>query len=109
MELQFHYQCNLFMIPPSLSPSAGAAAPLLQDVSLHLPANSLGLVYGRSGAGKTTLLNLVAGLAQPTAGEICIAKDDSNVAAGVGSLQTLALYLCQRIEISIFGWRILSQ
>ena len=94
------------MVPPSLS-YAGAAAPLLQDVSLHLPANSLGLVYGRSGAGKTTLLNLVAGLAQPTAGEIFIAKDASNVAAGVGSLPTLAQYICQRIEILIHGWRIL--
>ena len=62
---------------------AGAAAPLLQDVSLRLPANSLGLVYGRSGAGKTTLLNLVAGLARPSAGNICIAKEAGVMAAGV--------------------------
>eukprot|EP00891_Asterochloris_glomerata_P001514 jgi/Astpho2/1514/fgenesh1_pm.00026_%23_16_t len=49
---------------------AGAQLPLLQDVSLHLPANQLGLIYGRSGAGKTTLLQLIAGLAEPTTGAI---------------------------------------
>jgi energy-coupling factor transporter ATP-binding protein EcfA2 len=39
-------------------------------VRLTLPPNQLGLVFGRSGAGKTTLLQLVAGLAQPSAGFI---------------------------------------
>lgn len=28
----------------------GTVAPLLQDVSMQLPANSMGLIYGRSGA-----------------------------------------------------------
>ena len=51
---------------------AGAQAPILDDVSLELPANSLGLVFGRSGAGKTTLLSAVAGLATPSAGGIAI-------------------------------------
>jgi hypothetical protein len=34
----------------------GAERPLLTDVSMLVPANSLGLVIGRSGSGKTTLL-----------------------------------------------------
>ena len=51
---------------------AGAETPLIQDVALQLPANTLGLIYGRSGAGKTTLLNLIAGLATPTSGNIRI-------------------------------------
>ncbi len=46
--------------------------PILDHVSLELPANSLGLVFGRSGAGKTTLLSAIAGLATPSAGGIAI-------------------------------------
>ena len=54
------------------SPAAGVEAPILDDVSLELPGNSLGLVFGRSGAGKTTLLSAIAGLATPSAGSIAI-------------------------------------
>ena len=39
---------------------------------MRLPANQLGLVYGRSGAGKSTLLYLLAGLLQPTHGAISL-------------------------------------
>ena len=49
---------------------AGSPSPLLTDLSLQLPANQLGLIYGRSGAGKTTLLQLLAGLTAPTSGHI---------------------------------------
>lgn len=38
--------------------NVGAESTLLDDVSLHLPAMRLGLVYGRSGAGKSTLLQV---------------------------------------------------
>lgn len=48
----------------------GAPSPLLTDVSMTLPPNQLGLVFGRSGAGKTTLLQLIGGLAQPGGGSI---------------------------------------
>ena len=41
-----------------MSVLAGAEASLLNDISLHLPASKLGLVYGRSGAGKSTLLQV---------------------------------------------------
>lgn len=44
--------------------------PLLTDLSLQLPANQLGLIYGRSGAGKTTLLQLLAGLTEGSSGRI---------------------------------------
>ena len=50
--------------------AAGSPSPLLTDLSLQLPANQLGLIYGRSGAGKTTLLQLLAGLTAPTSGHI---------------------------------------
>lgn len=60
---------------------AGAPTPLLTDISLSLPPNQLGLVFGRSGAGKTTLLQLVAGLAQPSSGSISFSGPDGTAAA----------------------------
>ncbi|MHB0875070.1 MAG: ABC transporter ATP-binding protein [Anaerolineae bacterium] len=42
----------------------------LAEVSLEVPAAEFVALVGPSGCGKTTLLRLVAGLAQPTSGEI---------------------------------------
>ncbi|PRW20876.1 ABC transporter I family member chloroplastic [Chlorella sorokiniana] len=61
----------------------GAPAPLLTDVSMSLPPNQLGLVFGRSGAGKTTLLQLVAGLAQPSSGSISFSGPAAAAAAAI--------------------------
>lgn len=51
-------------------PSAEHA--LLQDISLQLPPASLAVIYGRSGAGKSTLLQVIAGLRDPTGGDISL-------------------------------------
>jgi energy-coupling factor transport system ATP-binding protein len=50
---------------PPASPRA-----ILQDISLELAPQQLGLIYGPSGSGKSTLLELMAGFAQPTQGAI---------------------------------------
>ncbi len=55
---------NLCYHPP------GSPVPLLTNISLHLKPNSLGIVFGRSGAGKSTLLQVLAGLVEPTSGNI---------------------------------------
>ncbi|WP_448380723.1 ABC transporter ATP-binding protein [Gloeomargarita sp.] len=55
---------NVTYHPPAVS------RPILQQVNLVLPPQSLTLVIGVSGAGKTTLLELIAGLATPTQGQI---------------------------------------
>jgi ATP-binding cassette subfamily B protein len=44
--------------------------PLLEHVSLHIPAGTRVGIVGRTGAGKSTLLNLLLRLYDPTAGEI---------------------------------------
>eukprot|EP00897_Mesotaenium_endlicherianum_P005582 jgi/Mesen1/5051/ME000252S04168 len=55
----------------------GIDTPLLSDVTMSLPHKSLGLVYGRSGSGKTTLLQVLAGLAAPSAGSICVGRGET--------------------------------
>jgi putative ABC transport system ATP-binding protein len=55
-----------------LSPS-GELLRVLQDVSLEIPAGASAAIQGPSGSGKSTLLGLMAGLDQPTSGEIVVA------------------------------------
>ena len=49
-----------------------AAVQALDTVSLSVPAGDFTCLIGASGCGKSTLLSLVAGLEQPTAGEISV-------------------------------------
>ena len=44
--------------------------PVVDDISLHIPAGEILCVIGPSGCGKSTLLRLIGGLEQPTSGEI---------------------------------------
>lgn len=44
--------------------------PLLQDVTMEIEPNTLGLVYGCSGGGKSTLLHVLAGLSRENSGTI---------------------------------------
>jgi sulfonate transport system ATP-binding protein len=49
-----------------------AAVPALDQVSLTAAPGEFSCLIGASGCGKSTLLNLVAGLDQPTSGEIAV-------------------------------------
>ncbi|AEG92941.1 ABC transporter ATP-binding protein [Ramlibacter tataouinensis] len=53
----------------NVSKSFGGLAAV-QDVSLQLPAGSLGALIGPNGAGKTTLFALMSGFLRPDAGRI---------------------------------------
>ena len=48
----------------------------VDDVTLDIPHGKLVCLLGPSGCGKTTLLRLVAGLEQPTAGQILVGGED---------------------------------
>jgi putative ABC transport system ATP-binding protein len=48
----------------------------LRSVDLELPYGELALVVGPSGCGKTTLLSIVAGLLDPTSGEVGVLGRD---------------------------------
>ena len=43
---------------------------VLRDIDLHIPAGQFVAIVGRSGCGKSTLLRLLAGLDQPTGGQL---------------------------------------
>ena len=64
------------LMPPSISLVDVSFAypkkksPVLRGVSLKFSAGKVTALIGESGAGKSTLLKLLAGLLQPTAGEI---------------------------------------
>jgi energy-coupling factor transport system ATP-binding protein len=55
---------NLIYHPPA------TPTPILKKINLELGSQELGLIIGPSGSGKTTLLEILAGLAERTAGNI---------------------------------------
>jgi len=52
--------------------SGRASVTALESVSFTVDAGSMMAILGPSGSGKTTLLSIIAGLLQPTSGEIVI-------------------------------------
>jgi putative spermidine/putrescine transport system ATP-binding protein len=49
---------------------AGAPAPAVSQLDLTLPSGSMTALLGPSGCGKTTTMRLIAGLLDPTSGDI---------------------------------------
>ena len=58
-------------------PGSGSRA-VVSSMNVGFPKCGLVVLVGRSGAGKTTLLHLIAGLSEPTSGEIFISSSDEN-------------------------------
>jgi len=55
--------------------SEGKIIKALDDVDLHIPADTIFTLLGPSGCGKTTLLRCIVGLENPDAGEIRIGDE----------------------------------
>src|SRR5262245_30831396 len=47
-----------------------ARVQALRGVDMEVPAGEMTLLVGESGCGKTTLISIIAGLLEPTAGEV---------------------------------------
>ncbi|WP_207875929.1 ABC transporter ATP-binding protein [Microbacterium sp. C448] len=56
----------------SFKTADGGQKIVLQDLNLVVPDGQFVCLVGETGCGKTTLLNMVAGLIEPTAGEISV-------------------------------------
>lgn len=73
----------------------------LQDIDLHAERGELVCIVGASGCGKSTLLSIVAGLTEPTAGEVLI---DGKTVVGPGTDRGLVFQ-----SYSLFLWRTVAQ
>jgi ATP-binding cassette, subfamily B, bacterial PglK len=74
-------------------------APVIENLSLKIPANSLIGFAGRTGSGKTTLVDIILGLLQPQGGKIVvdgIEVDDAKLSAWQSNLG----YVPQNIYLS---------
>lgn len=56
----------------TFSYTGSVGKPVLQDVSLAIPAGSMTAIVGESGSGKTTLMKLLLKFYEPTGGEILL-------------------------------------
>lgn len=65
---------DLWRVYPSKTHEEGV--PALRGVNLNVESGSFVALKGRSGSGKTTLLNCLAGLDQPTSGNVNVLGHD---------------------------------
>ncbi len=72
----------------------GAELLVLEGMNLELREGQIVGLLGRSGSGKSTLLRLIAGLAEPTAGNVrYLGNEISGPAAGIAMVfQSFALF-----------------
>lgn len=83
------YLKNIVYHPPA------TLTPILKEVNLELAPQELGLIIGPSGSGKTTLLEILAGLAEPTKGEI-FWRDQSLISLDLQQLGGLVFQFPER-------------
>src|SRR5579862_4224456 len=88
-----------------------AAGQVLQDVDLTLFDNEIVGLLGRSGSGKSTLLRSIAGLIQPTSGEVAFAGPADGGETTVSMVfQSFALFpwltVQQNVELGLEAQRV---
>jgi ABC-type lipoprotein export system ATPase subunit len=71
--------------------------PVLDGLTTSFPAGRLTAVIGPSGSGKTTLLHLLAGLDDPTAGEVEL------LGTALGALDRAARARLRREQVALVG------
>ncbi len=89
----------------------GGGQLVLDDVDLTLFDNEIVGLLGRSGSGKSTLLRSIAGLIQPTGGEISFPRDDRTSPTRVSMVfQSFALFpwltVQENVEVGLEAKRV---
>ena len=82
------------------TPSDGNPVWAVRDISFSIPFGQILGIVGDNGAGKTTLLRMMAGLSQPTSGEI---RAQGRVSAMLGLITVLNPDLSGRNNIEASG------
>jgi len=62
--------CELRGVDKEFDQAGGPPLRVLQDISIAIAANEVVALLGPSGCGKSTILRILAGLTQPTRGEV---------------------------------------
>ena len=75
MERKHNYLLELKNISYSFESDSGKKKEILKKINFTLHENDFIGITGQSGAGKTTLLKILAGLIQPTKGNINISQE----------------------------------
>ncbi|GAA0933041.1 hypothetical protein GCM10009558_046210 [Virgisporangium aurantiacum] len=91
----------------------GQTVEALRDITLNIPEGQFVAVIGRSGCGKSTLLRLIAGLLQPTSGQIVVGgtrvteprKDVSMMFQRPALLPWRSALDNVLLPIEVFGWK----
>ncbi|RZC66064.1 hypothetical protein C5167_009759 [Papaver somniferum] len=63
----------------SITTKQGKSVPILQDCSITIPSGQLWMLLGPNGCGKSTLLKVLAGLLNPTHGNMYVKRPKSFV------------------------------
>jgi len=74
---------------------------VIDSVDLNIEKGEFVTIFGPNGSGKTTLLNIVAGLDEPTAGDVLVSNKNPKD-ANVG-------FVFQNYNESLFPWRTVLQ
>lgn len=81
-----------------LSKTYAGGVQALRQITLKIPSGMFGLL-GPNGAGKTTLMRILAGLIQPSQGQVKIFGNDVGSEAGKLSIKTQLGYLPQELGL----------
>lgn len=76
--LEYHIMNGITYNSVSFDYSGSNEKPLLHNVNIHIPSNSLTVLVGPPKSGKTTLLKLLVKLLKPNVGSVQIGKWNVN-------------------------------
>jgi biotin transport system ATP-binding protein len=90
----------------TLSHAFAKGRPVLSDITLGFSRGELSVLAGRNGAGKTVLAKCLAGLLEPTSGEVRF--EGAGLSGLKGSLATRVAYVFQDARLQVLGDTVLD-